>query len=278
MFHLRKRLPTFLRGSFLPLALALAAGCQDAGAPTAASIPSSGGPSHLTSVIAPDVDPSPDASGCGAPARVTIGAIAFNGTLKSNEAVTLLSHVYDASGCELLPPGGFAWTVSNTQVLAIEGSTSASTLDVRGKLVGTATVTLKYSGLSASVYITVVHGDPKTITITPATAQLGFGASATLSATVTDQVGNKITDRTINWYTSDGNSVTVTPGLNGSTAQVTVKNPPASTNPVTIKADLTAGVLPLGTATVSIVKPECYCPPGVSCTCFPENNTVQPTP
>lgn len=210
-------------------------------------------------------DPSYQTGSCGTGTQLKIQAYGQTNPVKSGDPLAFAVSVLDASGCEFVPPGGYKWTVANPLVIYFEGSTTASTADLRAKLAGSTTVTVTWGTLSKALFVQVVPGDPKTLVVTPATLSLQPGGTAQLAGAVYDWGGNKLST-TITWSSNNSGVKVVANNAAGSTATVTaLTSLPVSPNPATITATPGSG----GTAKVTVTVPECYCPPGVSCTCAP---------
>lgn len=260
----------------IALAAALLWGCQDGSSPSGVetSAPRAGLYNGDTQFLPVDgggggggggggSDPSYQSGSCGTGTQLKIQDYGQTNPFKSGTSLGFAVSVLDANGCEFIPSGGYKWTVDNSQVVYFEGSTTASTADLRAKLAGYATVKVTWGTLSRTLGIQVVAGDPKTIVVTPSSLSLQPGGSAQLTGAVYDWGGNKLTTQ-IAWNSNNTRVKVVS--TTASTALVSaVDLLPVAPNPATITAGPGAG----GTVSVTVTVPQCYCPPGVSCTCAP---------
>jgi trimeric autotransporter adhesin len=105
-------------------------------------------------------------------------------------------------------------------------ATSGATITMRGAAEGTATVTATSETKSRTVTVTVTRAPVATVSVSPAAVELAAASetapagTADLAATVHDQGGVELTDRTITWETSDADVATVA-STGAGTARVT---------------------------------------------------------
>jgi uncharacterized protein YjdB len=80
---------------------------------------------------------------------------------------------------------------------------------VTGLSLGTARIIATAEGVADTVALTVTRIPVASVTVTPLQASVFEGATVQLRATVTDSAGTEVTDRTIEWLTSDPTRATV---------------------------------------------------------------------
>jgi len=87
---------------------------------------------------------------------------------------------------------GNSWSVTGSTVWSITSGTGGSwSANVyTSHKVGVWTVTGAYGAISASVSLTVVHGSPSSITLSPQSATIAAGSTQAFSATASDSRGN----------------------------------------------------------------------------------------
>ncbi|MGH7120894.1 MAG: beta-propeller fold lactonase family protein [Acetobacteraceae bacterium] len=102
------------------------------------------------------------------------------------------------------------WSSSATPVATIGSGTG----DVSGIVVGTTTVSASYSGMSATLLLTVTAATLKSIAITPTSAHAALGGTQQLTATgtYTDGSTQDLTATAV-WSSSDSSIATVSAGL-----------------------------------------------------------------
>lgn len=208
---------------------------------------SSGGQSAVVPVA---VVPAPVASVAIAPsaANITVGG-----------TVVLKAVAYDAAG-QAIVGRTVVWATSAPQVAKVDTSGT-----VTGLTAGVAVITATSGGQTASATVAVSLVPVATVAITPGSAALIVGHSASLSAVLTDSRGNVLTGRPVSWSVLDQSIATVTslglvtavgPGTTSvnatsegktGTAQIVVSPaPPAPVASVTISPPSTT--LAIGTA------------------------------
>jgi uncharacterized protein YjdB len=80
---------------------------------------------------------------------------------------------------------------------------------VTGVSLGTARIIATAEGVADTIALSVTRIPVATVTVTPLQATIFEGASQQFRATVTDSVGTEVTDRTIEWISSDPTRATV---------------------------------------------------------------------
>ncbi|MET0396225.1 MAG: Ig-like domain-containing protein [Longimicrobiaceae bacterium] len=250
---------------FLPaLALALLGACGDAGTPTAAGAPS-------LSITNDDTRTGNvyKAVTCDyVPVRLGMNDFDLGGRIKSGTIANFQLRAWDRYDCEVTITGGVTWSVTNPAIASLESPNSTGRgQNLRGKLVGQASLKVSYAGLSGEYLFTVYPGDPYRTTLSPDAATLAPSGTATLAGTVFDQAGNTVTDGNIVW-TSSSTGVATVAATTSRSARVT-----ASSVMVSGETTITAAIgVARATALVKVVAtnvPDCYCPPGFICTCNP---------
>ena len=121
-------------------------------------------------------------------------------TLKAGETVTLTATVNPDDATDKT----VTWTSSDESVATVSEGV------VVAVKVGTATITAKAGGKTATCAITVVATQVTSVTLDKTSATLKAGETVTLSATVKP---DDATDKTVTWSTSDASVATVTNGV-----------------------------------------------------------------
>jgi uncharacterized protein YjdB len=98
--------------------------------------------------------------------------------------------------------------LTGRMVTYASSNVSLATVSATGLVTGVATggpvtITVTSEGRSATAAVTVVNAVVTTVSVSPASATLAVGGTATLTATVLDQNGVALTDRTVTWASSD---------------------------------------------------------------------------
>jgi uncharacterized protein YjdB len=158
---------------------------------TAQVAASAGGESAVVPVT---VSPVQVASLAVAPTTATV---AIGGT------VALQAVAYDASGAQL-SGRAVTWATSAPQVATVDASGNVTAVTA-----GTAIVTGTCEGKTASATITVTVIPVAAVTVTPGSATLTVGQTASLSATATDANGNVLSGRAITWSSANSAIATV---------------------------------------------------------------------
>jgi uncharacterized protein YjdB len=139
-----------------------------------------------------------------------------------------------------------AWTSSNEAV-----ATVSSTGVVTGVAVGTAAITATSEGKSDGSNITVTPVPVGTVTVAPPSVSIATTQQATLTATVKDINGTVVTDRTVQWTSSNPGVATVTQGgvvtgvVPGNTTITATSEGKSGTSAVSVT------LLPVSTVTVT---------------------------
>lgn len=100
------------------------------------------------------------------------------------------------------------WTSLNPTVASVSANGS-----VTGLSLGSASITAQVDNAVDTVSFMVTRIPVASIDISPPQASVIQGKTITLSATVTDSVGNEVTDRPLVWLTSDQNTASVVDGM-----------------------------------------------------------------
>ncbi len=107
-----------------------------------------------------------------------------------------------------VPPGRIvAWSTNTPQTVQITQAGIAT-----GLAIGTARIIATIDGVADTVTFNVTRIPVATISVSPLQASVFEGSTATFTATVTDSVGNEVTDRPIEWISGDVSRATVTQG------------------------------------------------------------------
>src|SRR5438477_5541486 len=119
--------------------------------------------------------------------------------------VTLVATVKDPAG-SVLTGQTITWSTSDASVATVSSSGV-----VTGVTAGLATITGTSSGKSGTSSITVTAVSPvvTTVTVSPPSASIDVGATASLTATVRDAQGNVMNGQTVTWTTSNGSYAAV---------------------------------------------------------------------
>lgn len=133
----------------------------------------------------------------------SVAIVPSTATLTIGGTVALQGIAYDANGNTL---GGraFVWASSNPQIAKVDASGTVTAVAA-----GTATVTGTSEGKTASATITVTIIPVASVTVTPGSAALTVGQSASLSATAIDANGNVLSGRPVAWSSANTSVATV---------------------------------------------------------------------
>lgn len=143
------------------------------------------------------------------PVTVVPVAVAAVTILPSSASVSvggntvLRAVAYDANGQEL-SGRAVVWASSATQTASVD-----ATGKVTGVAAGTATITGTIEGITASATVTVTLVPVATVIVTPGSASLIVGHTASLSAVATDANGNVLDGRQITWSSANTAIATV---------------------------------------------------------------------
>ena len=138
------------------------------------------------------------------PARVASVRIApDNVELVVASGTNLIATPYDSRGVAI---GGrtIVWMTNNATVAAISQAGRVTAL-----VPGNAVITAVIDGVAGNATVVVRLVPVANVVVTPNNATIGEGKSTTLSARLTDAVGNILTGRTITWTSADPRIVTV---------------------------------------------------------------------
>ena len=112
-----------------------------------------------------------------------------------------------------VPPGRIVtWSTNTPQTVQITQAGIAT-----GLAIGPARIIATIDGVADTVTFNVTRIPVATIAVSPLQVSVFEGRTATLTATVTDSVGNEVTDRTIEWISGDVSRATVTQGARSTT-------------------------------------------------------------
>ncbi len=104
---------------------------------------------------------------------------------------------------------GISWSSSDSAVLEVapptdgEGETDRSVGVVDAKATGSATVTASVQGLETDATVEVVPSEVGRVEVSPEAPQVEVGQQVELSATPYDTLGNELTDRQVEWESTD---------------------------------------------------------------------------
>lgn len=187
-----------------------------------------------SAIVAVQVVPIPVAAVSVLPAAA---ALTVGGT------VTLQAVTYAGDGT----------TLTRRRVVWASGAPQVATVDTSGTVTaltaGTATITGTSEGKTAAATITVAVVPVASVTVTPGSAALTVGQSASLAAVATDANGNVLSGRQITWSSSNsavatvsalglvnatgGGSSTITASVGGKSGTATIVVQPATPAAVT---------------------------------------------
>lgn len=100
-----------------------------------------------------------------------------------------------------------AWSSSDEGVATVTSTGNA--VVVTAIAVGSATITATSEGKTATSVISVIVPPVQAVAVSPATVSIAPGATAQLTATVTDATGHPLTGRTVTWASGDETRATV---------------------------------------------------------------------
>jgi uncharacterized protein YjdB len=129
-------------------------------------------------------------------------------TVDVGETVDLDATVRDANG-KKLDDQTVAWSSSDDDVATVSSSGK-----VTGVRPGNVTITASAAGKSATAAVSVKRPAPvvlpvSKVDVTPSSPTIRIGATVQLHATLKDENGNTLTDRPIEWHSSDEDEATV---------------------------------------------------------------------
>jgi uncharacterized protein YjdB len=220
------------------------------GAPSVASVSSSG----LVAGLAPGVAVVfASADGVVGSATVTVRQVAVASVVVTpptsnvivGGSVQLSASVRDASGAEL--SGRLVgWSSSDDAVAVVSSTGRVSALKM-----GSVTITASSEGRSGTATVTVGPAPVASVTVTPPTASVTVGQTATFQAQTLDADGGVLTGRTISWTSSSTAVATVSQtgvvtGVGVGTATITATSEGKSGT-----ATVTVSSVPVATVTVA---------------------------
>jgi len=118
-------------------------------------------------------------------------------SVRIGTTVTLAAQTLDAEG-RALTGRTIAWSSSNTAVATVTNVGVVSAIAV-----GAATITATSEGRTGTAAVTATVNPVATVVISPASDTLGVGTEGTMTATLRDAGGLVLTNRTINWNSSN---------------------------------------------------------------------------
>ncbi|HEY8311329.1 MAG TPA: Ig-like domain-containing protein [Gemmatimonadaceae bacterium] len=136
-------------------------------------------------------------------AVASVALLPSTATVIVGGSVSLQAVAYDASG-NTLSGRSVVWASSASQVATVDQSGK-----VTGVAAGTATISGTSEGKTATAAITVAVIPVAALSVTPASAALTVGQSASLTATATDASGNVLSGRSITWSSSNSAVATI---------------------------------------------------------------------
>ncbi|HEV8216455.1 MAG TPA: Ig-like domain-containing protein [Gemmatimonadaceae bacterium] len=120
-------------------------------------------------------------------------------TLSLGKSAQLTFTAYDKSGKLVqFAPSSARWTSLSPGIVSVSSAGVA-----QGLSLGTATIRIDMNGKTASTQVQVVQVPIASITVTPTPTTLNVGGKKQLQAVVKDSAGNILTNRTVNWTSSD---------------------------------------------------------------------------
>ena len=130
-------------------------------------------------------------------------------TVAAGDSATFFATLRDARG-NLLSGRPVSWSLSDSTVASIE-SAFGQTVIVRAQRPGSALVTATSEGKSGTAHLVVMDSTPPpppndsvaTVSVTPDTAVVAAGDTATFFATLRDAQGNILSGRPVAWTLSD---------------------------------------------------------------------------
>ncbi len=136
-------------------------------------------------------------------------------TVESGKTQALTAEIRSTKG-RVLTDRSVTWTSSNNAVAIVSGSSGSAVVTAQG--IGAAVITAASEGRTGSATIQVTAPSPASVRVTPATAQMQVGGSASLQAEVRDAGGNLLPNASVAWSSAN---VTIV-GVSGSGANATL--------------------------------------------------------
>ena len=176
----------------------------------------------------------------------TVDVVPTSTTLLPQQSLQISVTLRDATGATL-SGRTITWTTSNSSV-----ATVSSTGVVTGAEVGTATVTATSGKKKGNVKVLVSQEPVASVSVSPASVSITKGATATLTATPMDNLGNPLTGRIVTWASSNTGAATVSStgvvtGAGAGTATIT-----ATSEGMNGTAHVTVAVTATPVASVSV--------------------------
>jgi alpha-tubulin suppressor-like RCC1 family protein len=146
-------------------------------------------------------DPGPGGGGPAPVGSVTITPA--TATVVIGKTTQLAATTKDGAG-NVLTGRAIAWTTSATTIATVDGNGL-----VTGVAAGTANIVATSEGKAAQAAITVSVVPVASVTVSPNAPAVKVGATVALAATLEDDQGTVLTDRSVAWSTSAPNVATV---------------------------------------------------------------------
>jgi len=186
-------------------------------------------------------------TGPGTPQAVPVANVSVSGpasTVQVGKTLVLVASATDASG-NVLGGRGVSWTSSS------DGTATVSSAGlVTGVAVGTVTVTASSEGKAGSINLAVTPPPVAAVTVNLSATQVTLGQSPKATATLKDASGNILTDRTINWTSSQTSIATV--DASGAISSLSIGTTTITAISEGIAGSAALTVIPVPVATVSV--------------------------
>jgi len=158
----------------------------------------------------------------GAPATVTVSPP--TAPVVEGLSQLLTATVRDLANHDITADVTVSWIVTPAACGTLSAATGGSTTLITATAAGgtICTVTASVGGLQGSAVVTVIHGVPATITLSPATGTVVEGGAVSFTATVRDLAGHDLTaNSTIAWAVAPATCGTVSPSSGATTTLTT---------------------------------------------------------
>jgi Big-like domain-containing protein len=160
-----------------------------------------GGTAEPSSPAPPPPPPPPPPPSPTAVVSVTISPPTV--TIDVGATASITATVLNASG-QTIPNKTVQWLTSDASIVG--GTTTGNSATLQGMSAGAATVTATVDGITGNLPVVVRVTAPKpvaSVTITPPSATIVVGGILPMVATLRDAQGNALTDRAVDWFSSD---------------------------------------------------------------------------
>ena len=180
-------------------------------------------------------------------ARVEVNLAAPTLLIGTTAAAT--ARAFDINGGQITGAMA-AWASGNAAIATVDSKTGVLT----GKALGSAVITATVGGVHGTALVTVVPLPVATIELSPSGGALDRGQSLQLRATVRDQFGAILLDRTVNWTSSAAGIAQVTSSglVNGIAAGSAIVTATAEDQSTTVTVNVVVTPVPGGPAITSI--------------------------